>query len=196
MALQIEKRNEVLNGQCRVLSEQYEHDGLQCCILNGQGNLLNYPEKLNKRRTSGDIDVWTVNGLNGIPIAVQTGKDTADYITYHGKKGVMEYVKMQHHLSGNKINPIIRYHHIEAPNMDDTSVEIHFRVGHINSPLRNRRMQRCFDEQADVCMKNKTSLGFVVPAPSVNVVYQMQVLSVESGVRSHKECGRKGLACQ
>lgn len=173
LALQIEKRNEVLNGQCRVLSEQYEHDGLQYCILKGQGNLLNYPEILNRRRTPGDIDVWTVTGSNGIPIAVQTGKNTADYITYYGKKGVIEYVKMQHRLSGSKTNPIIRYHHIEAPNMDDTSVEIHFRVGHINSPLRNRRMQRWFDQQADVCMKNKTQMGFSVPTASVNVVYQM-----------------------
>lgn len=173
LALQIEKHNEALNGQCRVLSEQYEHDGLQCCILKGQGNLLNYPKELCKRRNPGDIDIWTIAGNAGIPIDVQTGRNTVDYITYHGKKGVIEYVKMQHRLSGTNANPIIRYHHIEAPNMGDTPVEIHFRVGHINSPLHNRRMQRWFDRQADVCMKNKTQMGFSVPTASVNVVYQM-----------------------
>lgn len=173
LAIQIEKRNEKLNRQCKDLTEHLEHDGLQCCILKGQGNMLNYPEELNRRRTSGDIDVWTVTGSNGIPIAVQTEKDTVDYITYHGKKGVIEYVKMRHRLLGNKTNPIIRYHHIEAPNMDDTSVEIHFRVGFCNSPLRNWRMQRWFDQQADVCMKNKTQMGFSVPTASVNIVYQM-----------------------
>ena len=34
-------------------------------------------------------------------------------------------------------------------------------------------MQRWFDDHADVCMKNKTQMGFAVPTASVNVVYQM-----------------------
>ena len=34
-------------------------------------------------------------------------------------------------------------------------------------------MQRWFEEHADVCIKNKTHMGFAVPTASVNVVYQM-----------------------
>ena len=34
-------------------------------------------------------------------------------------------------------------------------------------------MQRWFNDHADVCMKNKTQMGFAVPTASVNVVYQM-----------------------
>ena len=34
-------------------------------------------------------------------------------------------------------------------------------------------MQRWFEEHTDVCMKNKTHMGFAVPTASVNVVYQM-----------------------
>ena len=34
-------------------------------------------------------------------------------------------------------------------------------------------MQRWFKDHADVCMKNKTHMGFAVPTASVNVVYQM-----------------------
>lgn len=173
LALQIEKTNEVLNEQCKAISEQYGHDGLQCCILKGQGNLLNYPEALRKLRTPGDIDVWTIVGNTGIPIAVQTGNRTAEYVTYNGRKGVIEYVKMLHRLTENSKNIELRYHHIEAPNIGHTPVEVHFRVGFCNSPLRNRRMQRWFDRQADVCMKNKTISGFSVPTASVNVVYQM-----------------------
>ena len=56
--LKIERMNEKLNMQCREITKQYEHDGLQCCILKGQGNLLNYPEGLSIRRMPGDIDVW------------------------------------------------------------------------------------------------------------------------------------------
>lgn len=181
LALLIEKRNALLNEQCKKLTEQYWHDGLLTCILKGQGNCLNYPEELRKRRQCGDIDIWatTINdeGLrinnNGIAIAVQTGRNEAEYVEYYGRKAVIEYVKMLHRLVGNNEKPLIRYHHIEAPKMDETEVEVHFRVGFLNSPLRNWRMQRWFDNHADVCMKNKTQMGFAVPTSSVNVVYQM-----------------------
>ena len=172
LALQIEKRNDLLNEQCSQLARKYEHDGLSTCILKGQGNCLNYPEELRNRRQCGDIDVWTVC-KNGIPIAVQTAKDKAEYVEYHGRKAVIEYVKMQHRLVGSNVSPIIRYHHIEAPKIDGTEVEVHFRPCYAHSPLRNWRMQRWFNEHADVCMKNKTHMGFAVPTASVNVVYQM-----------------------
>ena len=172
LALQIEKRNDLLNQQCSQLAGRYEHDGLSTCILKGQGNCLNYPEELRNRRQCGDIDVWTVC-KNGIPIAVQTGKDKAEYVEYHGHKAVIEYVRMQHRLEGSNVSPVIRYHHIEAPKIDGTEVEVHFRPCYAHSPLRNWRMQRWFEEHADVCMKNKTHMGFAVPTASVNVVYQM-----------------------
>ena len=172
LALQIEKRNALLNEQCSQLARKFEHDGLSTCILKGQGNCLNYPEELRNRRQCGDIDVWTVC-KNGIPIAVQTGKDKAEYVEYHGRKAVIEYVKMQHRLAGNNDMPKQNYHHIDAPTMDGTEVEVHFRPCYAHSPLRNRRMQRWFNAHADVCMKNKTQMGFAVPAASVNVVYQM-----------------------
>jgi len=172
-ALRIEKRNEIINEQCKALSEQYEHDGLRCCILKGQGNLLNYPEGLNKRRNPGDIDIWTIAGDAGVPIAVQTGQDSAEYVIYKRWKGVVEYVRMQRRLEGNNRKEILRYHHIEAPSFEGTPVEVHFRVGFCHSPLRNKRMQTWFSKQADVCMKNKTPMDFSVPTTSVNMVYQM-----------------------
>ena len=225
LALQIEKRNEVLNRQCAELTRRYEHDGLSTCILKGQGNYLNYPEGLRTRRMPGDIDVWATpikderlrgddfvhtenteghgcpqademgkqqlveNNKNpqmsqmdtdgcpqadgGVAIAVQTGKEDLEYVEYHGLKAVIEYVRMQHRLEGNIEKPVIRYHHIESPKMEGTEVEVHFRPCYAHSPLRNRRMQRWFNDHADVCMKNKTHMGFAVPTASVNVVYQM-----------------------
>lgn len=179
LALQIEKQNALLNKQCSQLARRYEHDGLSTCILKGQGNSLNYPEGLRNRRQCGDIDVWATpindEGLRikGIAIAVQTGKEEVEYVVYHGRKAVIEYVRMQHRLEGNKEKPVVRYHHIEAPKMDGTEVEVHFRPCYAHSPLRNWRMQRWFKEHADVCMKNKTHMGFAVPTASVNVVYQM-----------------------
>ena len=176
LALQIERQNEKQNRLCKELTERLEHDGLRCCILKGQGNLLNYPELLKLRRNPGDIDIWCVAPKEGLSIAVQTDKDSVEYETYHGHRAVREYVLMQHRFAGKEEKPVVRYHHIDAPDIDSTPIEVHFRVGHINSPLRNRRMQRWFDEQADVCMKNRTRLGFYVLTPSVNVVYQMMHL--------------------
>lgn len=172
LALQIEKRNGLLNQQCAELAKRYEHDGLSTCILKGQGNCLNYPEGLRNRRQCGDIDLWTAP-LCDISVAVQTGSNDVEYAVYNGFRAVREYVKMQHRIDGYFANPVVRYHHIEAPKMDGTEVEVHFRPCYAHSPLRNWRMQRWFEEHADVCMKNKTHMGFAVPTASVNVVYQM-----------------------
>lgn len=172
LALQIEKRNDLLNEQCRQLTDRYKHDGFSTCILKGQGNCLNYPEGLRTRRIPGDIDVWTAP-LCGISVAVQTGSNDVEYVTYNGFRAVREYVRMQHRIDGYFEKPVVRYHHIEAPKMDGTEVEVHFRPCYAHSPLRNWRMQRWFEEHADVCMKNKTHMGFAVPTASVNVVYQM-----------------------
>ena len=181
LALQIEKKNVLLNEQCKKLTEQYEHDGLSTCILKGQGNGLNYPEGLRTRRMPGDIDVWATpiskEGLRikdkGIAIAVQTGKEEVEYVEYHGCKAVIEYVKMQHRLVGGNDMPKQNYHHIDAPTMDGTEVEVHFRAAHLYSPLRNWRLQTWMNDHADECMKNKTHLGFAIPTSSVNVIYQM-----------------------
>ena len=187
-AIQIERMNEKLNRQCRKLVERFEHDGFACCILKGQSNQINYPEKLKSRRLTGDIDVWAMPLGNeecrmkneeyctadaGITIAVQTGKEDIKYVTCHGHRAVIEYVRMQFRLQGIDANPKACYHHIEAPAMDGTEVEVHYRPAFLRSPLRNWRMQRWFENHTDECMKNKTHLGFSMMTSSVNVVYQM-----------------------
>ena len=168
----IEKQNEVINKACADISRQYKHDGFFTCILNSQGGLLNYPEELRMRRMPGDIDVWA-SPLCDISVAVQTGSNDVEYAVYNGFRAVREYVKMQHRIDGYLATSIIRYNHIEAPKIDGKEVEVHFRPCYAHSPLRNWRMQRWFEEHADVCMKNKTHMGFAVPTASVNVVYQM-----------------------
>ena len=169
-ALQIERMNEKLNMQCGEITKRYEHDGLRCCILKGQGNLLNYPESLRMRRTPGDIDIWCITPPSGLSMP---NASLRDYTNYHGINAVMGYVRMQYRLLGIDANPKACYHHIEAPSMDGTEVEVHYRPAFLRSPLRNWRMQRWFEHHADECMKNKTHLGFSMMTSSVNVVYQM-----------------------
>ena len=169
-ALQIERMNEKLNMQCGEITKRYEHDGLQCCILKGQGNQLNYPESLRMRRTPGDIDLWCVTPPSGLSMP---NASLRDYTNYHGINAVMEYVRMQYRLKGTDVHPKAFYHHIEAPDIDGTEVEVHYRAAFLRSPLRNWRMQRWFEHHADDCMKNNTHLGFPMMTSSVNVVYQM-----------------------
>ena len=172
MALHIERQNDKRNQQCAELTRRYKHDGLSTCILKGQGNLLNYPEHLRKRRQCGDIDVWSVC-KHDIPIAIKTGKYKAEYVEYHGRKAVIEYVKMLYRIEGKEHTSPISYHHLDAPDMDGTPVEVHFRPAHLYSPWRNWRLQRWFKCHEEECMMNMTQMGFAVPTTSVNVVFQM-----------------------
>ena len=172
MALHIERQNDKRNQQCAELTRRYKHDGLSTCILKGQGNCLNYPEGLRHRRQCGDIDVWSVC-KHDIPIAVKTGKYKAEYVEYHGRKAVIEYVKMLYRIEGKEHTSPISYHHLDAPDMDGTPVEVHFRPAHLYSPWRNWRLQRWFKCHEEECMMNMTQMGFAVPTTSVNVVFQM-----------------------
>ena len=148
-ALRIEAMSGKQNRQCRELTELLEHDGLRCCILKGQGNLQNYPERLKLRRNPGDIDVWCI---------------------YHGCQSLIKYARTLN-AEGKKNKAV--YHHIKANVFDDTEVELHYRPSFLHSLIRNYRMQRFFSSHADECMKNKNHLGFATPTPSVNVIYQM-----------------------
>ena len=98
LALQIEKRNGLLNEQCSQLAGRYEHDGLSTCILKGQGNCLNYPEGLRTRRMPGDIDIWCISPQDGLDIAVEVRNNVVELEKYHGIGAVMEYVRLLHRL--------------------------------------------------------------------------------------------------
>ncbi len=158
LTFKIEKQNEKLNRQCIEIVRQYENDGIQCCILKGQSNLFYYPKMLGKRRQSGDIDLWAKN---------------VEYDAGHERKSIIKYVKLQHKLAGNHYRYHISYHHINAPNYNGTSIEVHFRPTHLYPPYRNWILQKWFKEHTDECMNNRTHIGFSIPTSSVNVVFQM-----------------------
>ena len=41
-AEKIRKKNERLSAECASICETLEHDGIRCCVLKGQSNLVNY----------------------------------------------------------------------------------------------------------------------------------------------------------
>lgn len=168
--LQIEKLNRKLNVQCREIVGRMEDDGLQCCILKGQSYQAIYPENLRERRMPGDIDVWCVVPKEGSDLVGLAGND---YSKYCGHEAVRQYVRQQCRIADVEVMPKACYHHIDAPDIDGTHVEVHYRPAFLHSPIRNRRMQRWFSYHADECMKNGSQLDFPMLTPSVNVVYQM-----------------------
>ena len=44
MTAKVAQRNKEVTAACAELVKQYAHDGIQCCVLKGQGNLEYYPE--------------------------------------------------------------------------------------------------------------------------------------------------------
>ena len=66
VVLQIEKRNIEMTKVCKEVSEAFDKDGFDTCVLKGQGNLLNYPKEIRNRRQPGDIDLWASPKNGGI----------------------------------------------------------------------------------------------------------------------------------
>ena len=82
----------------------------------GKFSILNSQFSIKEYRTPGDIDIWL-----------------------HGERDeILEYVRW--HVPDCK--PV--YHHVDFPVVDDVSIEVHFTPTWMNSPIRNRRLQRFF----------------------------------------------------
>lgn len=82
---------------------------------------------------------------------------------------------MQHRLAETKLQPRVRYHHIDAPDEECVSVEIHFRPSFMCSPLRNIRLQNWYKENAQFGMNDAKIADCVIPVPttSFNIIYQL-----------------------
>lgn len=142
----IRNRNVQLFRLSADIVERFGKDGFRCCILKGQGLALLYPNPY--MRTPGDIDVW-VSG---------------------GRRKVMEYVEKR--CPGQTM----RYHHVDFPVVKEVPVEVHFTPSYMNSPMANAKMQKWFEQMADLQYSNRTELPdglgeIAIPTLSFNLVY-------------------------
>lgn len=143
-------RTEAMNGRmdalCVRLQERFLQDGLHSCILKGQG-VAAFHERP-ERRVCGDIDIW-----------VESGRESL----------IKRYRGMF------KEDVEVRFHHMDFPVMRETSVELHFFPSWMNSPLKNRRLQRWFAEQAERQMGHEVRLRggerIYAPTRGFNLVY-------------------------
>ena len=195
LTAKVAQRNKEVNATCVKLLKQYARDGIQCCILKGQGNLEYYQTLSNSPlkgeskdtnlglcRTPGDIDVWvktpSVPLKGGSPksngISVADGKGIHNRY-YSGIRGVIEYVMKLHRLAGTKPHDGVRYHHVDAPAINGIRVEVHFRPLFLDSPIRNRRLQKWFKDNEQFGLHDAKIGDSVLPVPTVsfNAIYQL-----------------------
>ena len=147
-AQQIRWQNKNVNGVAVKLYSKFREDGLQCCILKGQGNALMYPNPYS--RTPGDIDVW-VNA---------------------SREDITEYAKRHFNLEDD-----IRFHHLETT-MDGVPVELHFFPCSMNNPFYHARLQKWFKRNVDLQCSHIVGLpdgagDIAIPTTAFNVIYQL-----------------------
>lgn len=159
LTAKIAQRNKVVTRECVQLSERLAHDGMMCCIIKGQSNLVNYPEELRECRTPGDIDV------------LMRSMEKPDAIDFP-----IRYCIKQCHKHDVPVGKIC-YHHMDMPTGFETSVEAHHRAVWLNSPIRNWRLQNWLEDNMPFHSLSISPLkvegSFPCPSASYNAIYQL-----------------------
>ena len=148
VSIMIQNRNRQMNLRCIELQRKLTEDGVQFCILKGQGTGLRYPCELSIYRQSGDIDVWMSGGIDKV-MAYVNGIAPTDEVT------------------GN---------HIQFHLFEDTDVEMHFLPIRICNRLANSRLKKWLASQESNQMRNPVPFGDAelnVPTDEFDLVYQM-----------------------
>ena len=112
-----------LNKRTAQVCRNFAKDGLRVSVMKGQGNALLYGEELSLMRTTGDIDVWVEGGFQKV----------YDYVM---KKSPTKRVDQME---------------IAFDVFSDTEVEVHYRPIILRHFLRNRRLQKFIEANAEQC---------------------------------------------
>ena len=147
--IRIEQSHELLNKHISMIVPKLEAAGIHSVLLKGQGVAQNYPNPL--RRQCGDIDLYVgrKNCNRAMQLLLSLGA-TTDTAT-HGKSP-------KH----------------EGFYLGKVSVELHFLVEKLRTPLYNKRFQRWVDEQFCeekllICDINGTDVH--IPTTHFNALY-------------------------
>ena len=159
----IEERNKELNNKSVWLQSFLARNGMDSCILKGQGNALLYPEPL--RRTCGDIDVW---------VWFNNHDERCDISGKESRKLVIDWVKNK--MCDRKID--IVYHHVQLPALGEIEVEAHFWPTFFFSFIKLKRLESWCEYQRKYQMYNLKELPdgegkISVPTYEFNLVFQL-----------------------
>ena len=159
----LKKRNEVLDSDCRWVSNYFGEKGFESCILKGQGlnSLYNIETNLEVQfvRTPGDIDIWLMPKNEGNK---QNQERNPKLSLSHRRQVISRFC--------NSIIPNCHtvYHHLDFP-IEGKDVEVHFTPSWMFCPWHNNRLQKFFEKE----WSNRvlTEKGFYVPSIDFNLVY-------------------------
>ena len=161
MAMQIQKRNLLMNQRCVELQRILEQSGFRTYIMKGQGNAALYNNVQNSENVceNKEFDLSSLRQPGDIDIYLEGGYDR-----------VMEYVNKT--FPTKEVNELEIYYHC----FKDTEVEIHYQPFVMDGP-KNKVLQQFFAEESEACFKNRISLGnsgdICVPTITFNLVHQL-----------------------
>lgn len=158
MAARIQQRNEKMNNASAKVYSELKKFNFKSCLLKGQGVGTLYGDTLCTLRQSGDIDIWVR------PLENLSDRERRKRITKWAMK-VYPRSKTLYHQISMELNGGIK-------------LEIHYTPSWMNSPIKNRRLQRWFDQQADIVMQHQTTLpngeSVATPTQAFNEVFILQ----------------------
>jgi len=140
-SLKVEDRNRKMNMRTVEVSELMKSNGIDTCVLKGQGTASLYPNPL--WRVCGDIDLW-VRG---------------------DRHRIMEQLS-----SIGAVGKTV-YYHTEMTCFGDTEVEVHFHPTWFNDPFVNRKFKIWLRSVEEEQFCRDSGLGFSCPTVAFNLVY-------------------------
>lgn len=154
-AQRIAERNAEVSARSVEVGQQLTAEGMDVCLLKGQGNALSYGEMADYRQ-AGDIDIWVL---------------PHDRTEHQPKRRVIDYVLRRYP------DALLRYHHIDYPiYKDEVEVEIHFVPIYLNNYWLNRRLNHWYRLHRDEQMSHRVALAggeVAKPTAHFNALFQL-----------------------
>ena len=169
VAEQTRRRNLLVTNTVGKVHSHFHDNGMTMVLLKGQGNGIYYrvdgyaDDRLSLLRTPGDIDVWV------FPTQI-VDEDMESRLD--NDERVLKW------LWGRDPSRRHCYIHTDYPDFDGVAVEMHYRPSYLNSPWRNRRLQRWFANEMKAQVQNyvvlpNSDIKVCVPTVDFNIIYQL-----------------------
>lgn len=145
MAAKIQRKNQIVDGQCIALQKQLSVEGFRSCVLKGQGVGQQYAEHLRGLRQSGDIDIWMDGGFERVNAWVQKVAPTKS----------------------------VNQHHVDLELFEDTDVEAHYHPINMTNPWGQKHLKAFIKAHENVCLSSADDNKIHVPTSEFNLVFLM-----------------------
>ena len=130
LATNIQNRNKIINSQCATLQKDLLTQGLNSCILKGQGVAYYYGKGLDLLRQPGDIDIWVDGTWQQVMTLVAKRTPNKEFDLKHAHYNVFK----------------------------DTPVEFHWVPSTTSNFSLDRKLKRFYRQQSVVQFDHKVTL--------------------------------------